>query len=81
VQPGPRAIEALAAALHTLASDSVLLKTMSGAARRRVVEHYLWERRHLQIGAWYRMAGIGSTDALREVDYAVRPAGSRDSVS
>jgi glycosyltransferase involved in cell wall biosynthesis len=81
VQPGPRAIEELAAALQTLATDPALLNTMSDAARRHVVEHYLWERRHLQISAWYRMAGIESTNALREVDLGVRPAGSRNSAS
>ena len=58
VAVGPGSVEALAAALQRLASDPATLHRMSEAARRRIREKYLWERRHQAIAQWYRAAGM-----------------------
>jgi glycosyltransferase involved in cell wall biosynthesis len=77
VPVGPQAVEDLAAALETLTSDPALLKKMSDAARREIIEHYLWERRHLKIREWYHTAERGLTSRLPQERVESSGMGSR----
>lgn len=81
VPVGPRAVEHLAAALEMLTADPALFKKMSDAARRQIIEHYLWERRHLKIREWYRAAGMDSLSLLEQDRVELREVGSRNSAS
>ena len=58
VEVGAGATQALADALIVLAQDRDRLEAMSAAARLRVQERFLWERRPLTIRQWYRAAGL-----------------------
>jgi glycosyltransferase involved in cell wall biosynthesis/thymidylate kinase len=81
VPVGLQVVEHLAAALETLTADPDLLKKMSDAARRHIVEHYLWEQRHLTIREWYHAAerGLASPRPQERVDAS--GVGSRSSAS
>jgi glycosyltransferase involved in cell wall biosynthesis len=81
VPVGPQVVEHLAAALEMLTADPDLYKRMSDAARRHIVEHYLWERRHLTIREWYHAAerGLASPRPQERVDAG--GVGSRSSAS
>jgi glycosyltransferase involved in cell wall biosynthesis/thymidylate kinase len=61
VEVGAGATQALADALIVLAQDRDRLEAMSAAARLRVQERFLWERRPLTIRQWYRAAGLEQT--------------------
>ncbi len=65
-----QAVEDLADALMTLASDPMLCSAMGVAGRRRISEHFNWNRKGLSMAKVYA-ALVGA----RESDESVRPAG------
>ena len=73
VEPGPGAAQGLADGMNNLASDPELLQRMSHAARRRIRERYLWERRHEAIRQWYNAAGLATTVRMpAQTDHAAQ---------
>lgn len=49
-----QAVDALAAAMVDLATDRGMAVRMGEAASRRIITHFLWNRKATQFDAWYR---------------------------
>ena len=61
-----QAVEDLAAALMTLASDRTLCSAMGAAGRRRISEHFNWERKGLSMAKVYAaVVGVRASDDRR----------------